>query len=565
MWPVPKAGPRALVWLPLLLVLALGLTSCAQIMRDDSGGGPATATATTPAPGGPQGPVYYVSPSGKDSAAGTSPATAWRTLRRASRAALAPGTELLLQGGRRFTGPLEFDKQDAGSASRPVRVASYGQGRATIVARSGSGIAIFDTAGIDIENLAIAGTAKAFRNGDGIVLYSDLSRNRKLDHIVITRVDISGFSNGISMGGGKGSTGFRDVTISYSQLHANLDAGLTTYGPVFDARSPAYANENVSVSHVQAFRNRGDRSFTAHNTGSGIVLGSVRDGIISWSTAYGNGGNEGSHQGPDGIWAYDSTHIAIEHDLAYQNHTNDATDGDGFGLDQNTSDSVMQYNLSYRNDGAGYLLYTSLNNGAQTHNVVRFNISSADVHDQNGYYGGISVLGFVKNSAVYQNTVIMAPQTAGMVPALQLSKYVSGDTVHNNLFAVHGGAVIAAKGDLRPGQAELQGNDYYSALPWSVNWDGSLYSSMPAWRSATGEETLNGHPVGLDANPDLTGPYLGLGLTAPGGTGAGFILRRGSPLLHAGLDLRRLFGLDPGPVNYAGTPISAKHLNIGAL
>lgn len=168
------------------------------------------------------------------------------------------------------------------------------------MARSGSGIAIFDTAGIDIENLAIAGTAKAFRNGDGIVLYSDLSRNRKLDHIVITRVDISGFSNGISMGGGKGSTGFRDVTISYSQLHANLDAGLTTYGPVFDARSPAYVNENVSVSHVQAFRNRGDRSFTAHNTGSGIALGSVRDGIISWSTAYATAGTRARTRVPTG-------------------------------------------------------------------------------------------------------------------------------------------------------------------------------------------------------------------------------------------------------------------------
>lgn len=53
--------------------------------------------------------------------------------------------------------------------------------------------------------------------------------------------------------------------------------------------------------------------------------------------------------------------------------------------------------------------------------------------------------------------------------------------------------------------------------------------------------------------------------TAPGGTGAGFILRHGSPLRHAGLDLPRLFGLAPGPVNYVGTPISARHLNIGAL
>src|ERR1039458_10114590 len=251
MWPVVRAQRllrtrrllrtlgRGLVQLPLLLVVALGLTSCAQIMRDDRGGGSVTTSATTSSSAGPQGPVYYVSPSGKDSAAGTSPATAWRTLRPASRAVLAPGAELLLQGGKRFTGPLEFDKQDAGSAARPVRVGSYGQGRATIVARTGSGIAVYDTGGIDIEDLAIAGTGRALHNGDGINLYSGLWSSRKLDHIVIEHVDISGFSNGISMGDGNGSTGFRDVTISYSQLHNNLDAGLTTYGPTFDASRPA--------------------------------------------------------------------------------------------------------------------------------------------------------------------------------------------------------------------------------------------------------------------------------------------------------------------------------------
>jgi hypothetical protein len=76
---------------------------------------------------------------------------------------------------------------------------------------------------------------------------------------------------------------------------------------------------------------------------------------------------------------------------------------------------------------------------------------------------------------------------------------------------------------------------------------------------------LKGRPVGLNANPDLAGPYLGLGMKVPAGTGAGFVPRAGSPLLRAGLDLPRLFQLDPGPGNYAGTPISAQHLNIGAL
>ncbi len=536
---------RTLVLTPLILMLAVILTSCAQIMRDDSGG---QGSASAPDPGVSRSSpavysrTYYLSPSGSDSAAGTSPSTAWRTLAQASSVVLHPGTRLLLQGGRRFTGELQLGHRDAGSAAHPVLIGSYGRGQATIVERKSNAISIQNTAGLVIQDLSIVGRGLAFRYGLGIEAYSSRTGKSKLDGLQIDHVSISGFVDGISIGA-TGTAGFRNVLVRDTTLSGNLDNGMMTWGPTFDPAQHNYANENVRVQRVAAFGNQGDPNLTAHNTGSGIVLGSVRDGEIAWSTACDNGGHEGSHQGPDGIWAYDSTHIVIEHDLAYQNLTNDATDGDGFGLDQNTSDSVMQYNLSYRNDGAGYLLYTGLDNGAQTHNVVRFNISSADVRDQNEYYGGISVLGFVKDSAIYQNTVIMPPQAVGPVPALQLSKYIKHDTVHNNIFAVHSGAVIAAKAYLRPGQVELQGNDYYSAAyPWTVDWDGSLYSSIAAWRSATGEEMLKGRPVGTGADPDLVGPYLGLRVKTPGGTAAGFALRAAHPSWAPGWTCRACSG-----------------------
>jgi hypothetical protein len=42
---------------------------------------------------------YYVSPSGSDFAAGTSPSTAWRTVARVNSAALVAGDTVLFQGG----------------------------------------------------------------------------------------------------------------------------------------------------------------------------------------------------------------------------------------------------------------------------------------------------------------------------------------------------------------------------------------------------------------------------------------------------------------------------------
>jgi hypothetical protein len=41
-------------------------------------------------------------------------------------------------------------------------------------------------------------------------------------------------------------------------------------------------------------------------------------------------------------------------------------------------------------------------------------------------------------------------------------------------------------------------------------------------------------------------------------------LREGSPAIGAGLDLRKLFGLDPGPVDFYGTALPQGPLSIGA-
>ena len=62
-----------------------------------------------------------------------------------------------------------------------------------------------------------------------------------------------------------------------------------------------------------------------------------------------NGGAGASGTGPEGIWAYDSTGVTIDHDVSYGNRTRDHIDGNGFGIDEDTSDSCLEYDLSYGN------------------------------------------------------------------------------------------------------------------------------------------------------------------------------------------------------------------------
>ncbi len=95
--------------------------------------------------------TYYVSPLGDDTKAGTSPDAAWRTLGKVNNTRLRPGDSVLLQAGANFAGPLV--PWGAGSAKAPVRIASYGQGRATVSSVSNNILFLHDVSWLTIENL----------------------------------------------------------------------------------------------------------------------------------------------------------------------------------------------------------------------------------------------------------------------------------------------------------------------------------------------------------------------------------------------------------------------------
>ena len=517
--------------------IAAGLVAGWNLLR--VGSPPAVASSAV---------TYYVSPAGSDTATGKSPSTAWRTLGRASGAVLRPGDRLLLQGGHQYTGQIKIGPGEAGSAARPVVVSSYGRGRATITSRT-SGVVVFDTAGVHISNLVIKGRHAMRPANSGIQVFSDLS-GRMLDHIVIKRVDISGYGYGIAIGAGHDNAGFRNVWVSASSLHGNLDAGLASYGPAFNSAAPGYAHAHIQVSGVTAFDNRGDPANHGSNSGSGIVLSSVKSASVTRSKAYGNGGAGGSRlEGPIGIWAYDSTNVVLAHNVSHNNHSAIGHDGGGFGFDQNTFDSVMEYNLSYANKGAGFLLYSRPPHAVQSGNVVRFNISNGDGRSH-AVVGGLAVSGRVRNAAVYQNTVVMT--RAGRQSVLKLNGPLRGVKIVNNLLvASRRGPVVLAATAIARRNVTLAGNDYYGpAGTWTVRWGKASYHSLRRWRHATSQELVHGRRTGLTLRPVFDG--------------ADFVLRPGSALLHAGLDLPRMFGLQPGTEYYSGTPYQPSRPAIGA-
>jgi hypothetical protein len=255
----------------------------------------------------------------------------------------------------------------------------------------------------------------------------------------------------------------------------------------------------VYAGYCGAWDNAGYRlaelpaGWVRQGTGNGILFGNVAGGTIEYSTAFNNGARNDYTDGPVGIMVFDSTGILIQQNTSYANKTS-VNDGNGFSLDRNTSNSILQNNWSWDNWGVG--LYLAQNTDEPHHygNTVRYNSSSND--GRRGGYAGLSVWGKVRDAEVYGNKVVMGPSTTGRPMAASLSNYylpgmyISNLSVHDNVFQTTGNVpvVSAEKAVLQGSTSIVFSNNSYSAQYFSVMWADRWYSSLGAWKLATGQE-----------------------------------------------------------------------------
>jgi hypothetical protein len=507
---------------------------------------------------------YFVSSGGSDTNPGTSAATAWRTIGKLNSIAFTSGDRILFEGGQTFQGNLVFEADDAGTAARPITITSYGSGRATLAAGTGTGIRIFNTAGFVVSNLTIVGSGPTMNTGSGILLRTDRPDDAKLSSVRVDGVEVSGFGeSGIEVRGDNGESGFRDVRITACEVHDNAKAGIATYG------DRPYAHADIYIGHCRVHDNAGIPGRSRH-TGSGIVLSSVDGAVIERSVAYQNGALNNANGGPIGIWAYDSTRITIQFNESYRNRTNSESDGGGFGLDGGVTNSVMQYNYSHDNDGAGYMLAQYYGAARFTDNTLRYNISQNDGRN-NGYsaidvYNGGST---ITNVEIYNNTVFVGPVASGRMPrAFRMSHATTNVHVRNNVFSTGASVPVVEIGDDADHTGLLlQGNAYWSGGgPLTIRWGRTTFRDLAAWREATGQERFMGRDTGLFADPKLANAGNGQAINDPDTLRnlTAYRVEAGSPLLDAGLNLRDV-GVDPGPHDYYLTTIpQGTRFDIGA-
>ncbi|MCG9130568.1 right-handed parallel beta-helix repeat-containing protein, partial [Candidatus Poribacteria bacterium] len=367
---------------------------------------------------------YYVSLFGNDSNTGSSENQPWRSIERVNAAQLLLGDSVRFQANQTFLGNLSLANVNQSSelASCAVTIGSYGSGRATIDAGIGTGFIAKNMGGVCLSNLNFVGAGASKNTGSGVSFSNTLPGNVKFANIRVHRVDVSGFKHaGICLAAQPtdGSwSGFRDVKITNTTSHDNGDAGISCIG-AWNPEQNGYAHADFYIGNCSAYRNAGIPGKGSHS-GNGIVLAQVDGAIIERCRAYENGSlNDYEGGGPVGIWAWDANSVVIQFNESHHNRTASSKDGGGFDLDGGVTNSVVQYNYSHDNDGAGYLLAQFEGARPFYGNVLRYNLSVND--GRRNRYGGIHLWstganGGITDTTIYANT-ICTTQSADGTPA----------------------------------------------------------------------------------------------------------------------------------------------------
>lgn len=504
--------------------------------------------------------IYYVSISGNDSANGTSIFTPWRTIARVNVQRYADGDKILFKSGEAFAGNLSIKTTNIFNANNVnLTIATYNGATATILAGKGAGIYVYNVSGLKISDLVIKGSwIAAMQKGNdaaGIDFYTDVPKAKKLKNISITRCEVCGFKNGGIVIGAwprdKSQSGFDNVSITNCKIHDNGDCGISTYG-YFPSLTDdtVYAHTNVYIGWNVCYNNLGIKD-KGNNSGNGIVLGQTKGATIEHCVAYNNGWlNNYHYAGPVGIWCYDSKNIIIQYNEAHDNGTTAGTpDGDGFDFDGGVINSVMQYNYSHHNYGAGYLIYEfGVLRSNNKNNIIRYNISQDDSYGTSSY-AGIYLKNKCDSNKIYNNTIYTSVSNALYVG----NNYGINNYFVNNIFYCTKPGLYAAY--INAVSCRFLNNAYYNgANPIKIFYNGITYTSVAAFR-VTGQEIKDAINYGYDVNPQLANP--GYGATIDNGnpsTLTNYFLNATSPLLNTGFNCTAI-GWFPGLTDFTGNTL----------
>jgi len=321
--------------------------------------------------------IYYASSTGSDMNDGLSPENPIRTIKAAMQKGFSSGNDLRLVAGSVFEETIILDGLD------DVSVGLYGTGQAVIKPKNGNGMEVRNSKNISVFGIKFIGQGWEICNeSKGIDIKDSM-------HVRLENLEATGFHKfGINI------TTCEHVDVLGCYAHENGLAGIHTHG---EKDENARRCKHIRIAHCKANDNPGDWTVMRNHSGNGIVLSGTHHGVVEFCEAAGNGWGQRQHyvNGPVGMWAccgcYD---VVFRYCIGRHNRTQPgAVDGDGFDIDGEVENGVIEYCYSYGNEGAGYLYCEfwgdhSGKNWRNNHN--RYSVSFAD-DTRIGDYGALAI------------------------------------------------------------------------------------------------------------------------------------------------------------------------------
>jgi Right handed beta helix region len=490
----------------------------------------ASANAYAGTPGVPPQSVsitYYVdSLHGSDTNAGTSPAAAWKSLKKVNATTFLPGDRILLKSGSVWRGQLW--PKGSGAEGKPITVDMYGGGVKPVIECAGlaeDAVRLKNQEYWEIQDLEIAntGTTAGARRG----VHLALENYGEAHHIYIRSLvihDVNG-SDKIKHNGGINYTcegdgtpsRFVDLRIENNEIYHVDRSGIFGWSDRWQ-RTKWYPSLQVAI--------RGNR---LHDIGGdGIVVVATDGAVVEHNTVgHANQRSEGYNVA---IWPWSADNTVIQYNEAYG--TKGQRDGEGFDSDWNSRNTLIQYNYSHDNDG-GFLLICDDGNqkpeisAGNTGTIVRYNIS---VNDRTR---GINMAGPVKNSRIYNNTIYVGKdRDVGLLLHWDWHGWAKGTYLYNNIFYVEG------RGDFSYGLSRNDAGAFKTAPGFGMSTDNVFESNV-----YYGNVAPPADPHAITTDPRLDAPGTdGYGFSAL----AGYQLHPGSPAIGTGKMIQANGGKDFG-------------------
>ena len=427
------------------------------------------------------GKRYFISHSGNDENSGTFDSP-WRTIARLNNIDLNGGDTVSFQGDQTFEATLQLDSSDSGDDDKPLVIISNGQGKAVISAGNFSAVVVDAARNVSIHNLHLTGSGRKEGNTQsGILIQQDS------EAISVLNLEVQGFQkSGVMVYNAS------DIVIENVYSHDNGAAGITVAG-----KSSKSDNRNIVIKHCLAENNPGDPTILDNHSGNGIIVGLCTNVTIEYCAATNNGwdmprvGN-----GPVGIWAYEADSVVIQNSISYRNKTSKGgEDGGGFDLDGGVTNSIIQYCLSFENEGGGFGIFQYKGASPWRNNTVRFNISENDGRVSRAH-AGIFVWNGSDDATQFNdfycyNNVIY--NTDGN--AIYFDEHSARNNFHfyNNIFV--------AKNNLIRGK--LAGDTFLGNNWWSLSGGFNMggQRDFKEWANRTGYEKRAGSIQGMNIDP----------------------------------------------------------------